>query len=61
MAPILAPVPLVVIPPEDWHFNNLFDDDFDLFVDGPPDDVHGDGELDEDVVVIPLLKVPLSL
>ncbi|MFS7941048.1 hypothetical protein Hanom_Chr05g00471591 [Helianthus anomalus] len=49
VAPILAPVPLMAIPPEDWPFDDLFDDDFDLFVDDPPDDAHGDGELDEDV------------
>ncbi|XP_022031181.1 proline-rich protein 36-like [Helianthus annuus] len=56
---ILAPVPLTVIPPEDWPFDDLFDDDFDLFVDGPLDDAHGDGELDEDVVAIPLLGTPV--
>ncbi|XP_022000585.1 uncharacterized protein LOC110898137 [Helianthus annuus] len=59
VAPILAPVPLMVIPPEVWPFDDLFDDDFDLFVDGPPDDAHGDGELDEDVVAIPLLGIPI--
>uniref|UniRef100_A0A251U2A0 Uncharacterized protein n=1 Tax=Helianthus annuus TaxID=4232 RepID=A0A251U2A0_HELAN len=59
VAPILTFVPLVVIPPEDWPFDDLFDDDFDLFVDGPPDDAHGDGELDEDVVAIPLLEIPV--
>ncbi|MFS7919282.1 hypothetical protein Hanom_Chr03g00210901 [Helianthus anomalus] len=32
VAPILDPVPLVVIPPEDWPFNDMFDDDVDLFL-----------------------------
>ncbi|XP_022007616.1 wiskott-Aldrich syndrome protein family member 1-like [Helianthus annuus] len=59
VAPILTPVPLVVIPPEDWPFDDLFDDDVDLFVDGPPDDAHGDGEIDEDVVAIPPLENPV--
>ncbi|XP_021998525.1 leucine-rich repeat extensin-like protein 3 [Helianthus annuus] len=59
VAPILAPVPLVVIPPEDWPFDDLFGDDFDLFVDGPPDNAHGDGELDEEVFDIPLLEIPV--
>ncbi|KAJ0893456.1 hypothetical protein HanPSC8_Chr09g0377821 [Helianthus annuus] len=44
VAPIFAPV---VIPPEYWPFNDLIDVDIDLFVDGPPDDAHGNGELDE--------------
>ncbi|XP_021990965.1 autism susceptibility gene 2 protein homolog [Helianthus annuus] len=59
VAPILAHVPLMVIPPEDWLFDDLFDDDFDLCVDGPPDDAHGDGELDEDVVASPLPEIPV--
>ncbi|MFS7996884.1 hypothetical protein Hanom_Chr12g01135151 [Helianthus anomalus] len=53
VAPILDLVPLVVIPPEDWPFDDLFDDDVDLFVDGPLVDAQGDGERDEDVVAIP--------
>ncbi|XP_022030714.1 BCL-6 corepressor-like protein 1 [Helianthus annuus] len=59
VALILAPVPLMVILPEDWPFDDLFDNDFALFVDGPPDDAHGDGELNEDVVDIPLLGIPV--
>ncbi|MFS7894362.1 hypothetical protein Hanom_Chr00s001599g01684371 [Helianthus anomalus] len=43
VAPILDPVPLVVIPPKDWPSNDLFDDDVDLFVNGPPLDALGDG------------------
>ncbi|MFS7905493.1 hypothetical protein Hanom_Chr01g00048361 [Helianthus anomalus] len=35
VAPILDHVPLVVIPPDDWPFDDLFDEDVDLFVDGP--------------------------
>ncbi|KAM0070640.1 hypothetical protein Hdeb2414_s0001g00015461 [Helianthus debilis subsp. tardiflorus] len=31
VARILALVPLMVIPPKDWPFDDLFDDDFDLF------------------------------
>ncbi|KAJ0616549.1 hypothetical protein HanRHA438_Chr02g0090231 [Helianthus annuus] len=50
VSPILDPVPLVVIPPEDWPFDDLFDDDVDLFVAGPPVDAQGDGEIDEDVL-----------
>ncbi|XP_022041869.1 proline-rich extensin-like protein EPR1 [Helianthus annuus] len=45
----------MVIPPEDWPF----DDDVDLFVDGPPDDAHGDGEIDEEVAAIPPLEIPV--
>ncbi|KAJ0556069.1 hypothetical protein HanIR_Chr07g0309451 [Helianthus annuus] len=59
VASILAPFPLVVILPKDWPFDDLFDDDFDLFVDGPPDDAHGDGEIDEDVVASPLPEIPV--
>ncbi|MFS7947102.1 hypothetical protein Hanom_Chr06g00544151 [Helianthus anomalus] len=59
VAPILAPFPLMVVPPEDWPFDDLFDDDFDLFVYGPPDDAHGDGELDKDVVATPPLEIPV--
>ncbi|MFS7996832.1 hypothetical protein Hanom_Chr12g01134451 [Helianthus anomalus] len=51
VTPILDPVPLMVIPPEDWPFDNLFDDDVDLFLDGTPADAQGDGEVD-DVVVL---------
>ncbi|KAJ0792925.1 hypothetical protein HanOQP8_Chr01g0023481 [Helianthus annuus] len=35
VAPILNVVPLVVIPPGDWPFDDLFDDDIDLFLGGP--------------------------
>ncbi|MFS7937778.1 hypothetical protein Hanom_Chr05g00431691 [Helianthus anomalus] len=49
----------MVIPPKDWPFDDLFYNDFDLFVDGPPDDAQGDRELDEDVVAIPLLGIPV--
>ncbi|KAM0043741.1 hypothetical protein Hdeb2414_s0010g00344811 [Helianthus debilis subsp. tardiflorus] len=59
VAPILDAVPLVVIPPEDWPFDDLFDDDIDLFVDGPPVDAQGDGEIDEDVVAVPPPKIPI--
>ncbi|KAM0046475.1 hypothetical protein Hdeb2414_s0009g00316771 [Helianthus debilis subsp. tardiflorus] len=51
VAPILDVVPLVVIPPEDWPFNDLFEVDVDLFLGDPPVDAQGDGEVD-DVVVI---------
>ncbi|MFS7980813.1 hypothetical protein Hanom_Chr10g00943621 [Helianthus anomalus] len=30
VAPILSPVSLMVIPLEDWPFDDLFDDDFDF-------------------------------
>ncbi|MFS7895984.1 hypothetical protein Hanom_Chr12g01125691 [Helianthus anomalus] len=53
MVPILDAVPLVVIPPEDWTFDDLFNDDVDLFVDGPPADAQGDEEIDEDVLAVP--------
>ncbi|MFS7968242.1 hypothetical protein Hanom_Chr09g00795171 [Helianthus anomalus] len=35
VAPILDPVPLMVIPPENWPIDDLFGDDVDLFLDGP--------------------------
>ncbi|KAF5810456.1 hypothetical protein HanXRQr2_Chr04g0169631 [Helianthus annuus] len=59
VAPILDPVPLMVITPKDWTFDDLFDDDVDLFVDGPPVDAQGDGEIDENVVAIPPPKIPV--
>ncbi|KAJ0468039.1 hypothetical protein HanIR_Chr14g0692021 [Helianthus annuus] len=59
MAPILAPDPLMAIPLEDIPFDDLVDIDVELFVDGPCDDAHGDEELDEDVVAIPLFEVPV--
>ncbi|MFS7912592.1 hypothetical protein Hanom_Chr02g00131771 [Helianthus anomalus] len=31
VAPILDVVPLLAIPPEDWPFDDLLDDDFDIF------------------------------
>ncbi|MFS7904889.1 hypothetical protein Hanom_Chr01g00041331 [Helianthus anomalus] len=37
VAPNLAPFPLAVFPFEDKPFDDLFDEDVDLF-DGPPDD-----------------------
>ncbi|MFS7953736.1 hypothetical protein Hanom_Chr07g00622091 [Helianthus anomalus] len=63
VAPILDPVPLVVIPPEDWTLDDLFDDNVDLFLDGPPVDAQGDGEVDDVLVldvpppVIPVLAI----
>ncbi|MFS8024311.1 hypothetical protein Hanom_Chr16g01461751 [Helianthus anomalus] len=60
VAPILDPVPLVVIPPEDWPIDDLFDDDVDLFLDGPPADAHGDGEVDNAIVLeVPPLVIPI--
>ncbi|KAM0043964.1 hypothetical protein Hdeb2414_s0010g00347581 [Helianthus debilis subsp. tardiflorus] len=63
VAPILDAVPLMFIPPEDWPFDDHFDDDVDLFLDGPPVDAQGDGEVDDVVVldvpppVIPVIEV----
>ncbi|KAM0057856.1 hypothetical protein Hdeb2414_s0005g00163361 [Helianthus debilis subsp. tardiflorus] len=63
VALILDPVPLLVIPPEDWPFDDLFDNDVDFFLDGPPDDALGDGEVDDVVVldvpphVIPVVEI----
>ncbi|KAM0056848.1 hypothetical protein Hdeb2414_s0006g00223271 [Helianthus debilis subsp. tardiflorus] len=59
VAPILDAVPLLVIPPEDWPFDDLFGDDVDLFVDGPPADAQGDGVIDDDVVDVPLPAIPV--
>ncbi|KAJ0502993.1 hypothetical protein HanRHA438_Chr11g0523141 [Helianthus annuus] len=42
----------MVIPLEDWPFDDLFGDDVDLFLDGPPADVQGDGEVDDDVAIL---------
>ncbi|MFS7919286.1 hypothetical protein Hanom_Chr03g00210951 [Helianthus anomalus] len=40
MAPILDHVPLVVIPPDDWPFDDLFDDDIDEdVVAAPPPEI----------------------
>ncbi|KAJ0716559.1 hypothetical protein HanPI659440_Chr13g0514061 [Helianthus annuus] len=63
VAPILDVVPLVVIPPEDWPFDDLFNDDFNLFLGDPPVDAQGDGEVDDVVVleipppVIPVIEI----
>ncbi|KAM0038038.1 hypothetical protein Hdeb2414_s0013g00410181 [Helianthus debilis subsp. tardiflorus] len=51
VAPILDVVPLVVIPLEDWPFDDLFNDDVDLFLGDHPVDAQGDAEVD-DVVVL---------
>ncbi|KAJ0785969.1 hypothetical protein HanOQP8_Chr02g0049481 [Helianthus annuus] len=59
VAPILDAIPLVVIPPKDWPFDNLFDDDVDLFVDGPLADTQGDGEIDNAAVVVPPPAIPV--
>ncbi|MFS7929577.1 hypothetical protein Hanom_Chr04g00334131 [Helianthus anomalus] len=59
VAPILDVVTLVVIPPDDWPFDDLFDDDVDLFVDGPPANAQGDKEIDDDVVVVPPPAIPV--
>ncbi|MFS7948731.1 hypothetical protein Hanom_Chr06g00563341 [Helianthus anomalus] len=60
VAPILDDVPLVVIPPEDWPFGDLFDDDVDLFLGDPLVDAQGDGEVDDVVVLeIPPHAIPV--
>ncbi|MFS8003589.1 hypothetical protein Hanom_Chr13g01215711 [Helianthus anomalus] len=59
MAPILALVPLVTVPLKDSPFGDLIDVDVDLLVEGPFDDAHGDKELDEDTVTIPLFEIPV--
>ncbi|KAM0040127.1 hypothetical protein Hdeb2414_s0012g00390121 [Helianthus debilis subsp. tardiflorus] len=60
VAPILDAVPLVVIPPEDWPFDDLFDDDVYLFLDGPSADAQGDGEVDDVVVLdVPPPAIPV--
>ncbi|KAM0064635.1 hypothetical protein Hdeb2414_s0003g00105331 [Helianthus debilis subsp. tardiflorus] len=59
VAPIFDVVPLVVIPPEAWPIDDLFEGDVDLYVDEPPVDSQGDGEIDEDVVAIPPPVVPV--
>ncbi|KAJ0796269.1 hypothetical protein HanPI659440_Chr04g0160261 [Helianthus annuus] len=61
VAPILDVVPLVVIPPEDWPFDDLFDDDVDLFMGDHPAGEQGDGEVDDVVVVdVPPPVVPVT-
>ncbi|MFS7899527.1 hypothetical protein Hanom_Chr13g01206081 [Helianthus anomalus] len=52
VAPILDVAPLMVIPLEDWPFDDLFGDDVDLFLDGPPADVQGDGEVEDNVAIL---------
>ncbi|KAJ0810163.1 hypothetical protein HanPI659440_Chr01g0023581 [Helianthus annuus] len=51
VAPILDVVPLVAIPPGDWPFDDLFDDDFDIFADDHPAGKQGDGEVDDYIVL----------
>ncbi|KAJ0770177.1 hypothetical protein HanPI659440_Chr07g0254241 [Helianthus annuus] len=60
VAPILDVVPLVAIPPEDWPFDDLFDEDVDLFMGDHPAGEQGDGEVDDVVVLdIPPPVVPI--
>ncbi|KAM0019469.1 hypothetical protein Hdeb2414_s0025g00656271 [Helianthus debilis subsp. tardiflorus] len=60
VAPILGPIPLMTFPLEDLPLDDLIDIDVDLFVNDPFDDAHGDGELDEDVVAVPLFEIPVG-
>ncbi|KAM0064180.1 hypothetical protein Hdeb2414_s0003g00099841 [Helianthus debilis subsp. tardiflorus] len=53
-------VPLVAIPPRDWPFDDLLDDDFDIFVGDHPVGDRGDGEVD-DVVVLDIPSPNISV
>ncbi|KAJ0447748.1 hypothetical protein HanRHA438_Chr17g0815811 [Helianthus annuus] len=61
VAPILDVVPLVAIPPEDWPFGDLFDDDVDLFMGDHLAGEQGDGEVDDVIVLdVPPPIVPAT-
>ncbi|MFS7947365.1 hypothetical protein Hanom_Chr06g00547451 [Helianthus anomalus] len=60
VAPILDVAPLVAMPPEDWPFDNLLDDDFDIFVGNHPTGEQGDGEVD-DVIVLDVPSLVVSV
>ncbi|MFS7996447.1 hypothetical protein Hanom_Chr12g01130111 [Helianthus anomalus] len=60
VAPILDVVPLVAIPPEDWPFDVLLDDDFDIFMGNHPVDDQGDGVVN-DVVVLDIPSPAVSV
>ncbi|KAJ0902820.1 hypothetical protein HanPSC8_Chr08g0341641 [Helianthus annuus] len=60
VAPILDVVPLVTIPPENWPFDDLLDDDFDIFAGDHPAGEQGDGEVDDVIVLdVPSSVVPV--
>ncbi|KAF5816101.1 hypothetical protein HanXRQr2_Chr03g0130621 [Helianthus annuus] len=59
VVPILAPLPLAAFPLEDLPFDAMSDDDVDLFIEGPPEDAQGDGAPVDDVVVVPLVEIPI--
>ncbi|MFS7905401.1 hypothetical protein Hanom_Chr01g00047231 [Helianthus anomalus] len=64
VAPIpIDVVPLAAIPPEDWPFDDLLDDDFDIFASDHPAGEQGDGEVDDVIVldvsppVVPVIDI----
>ncbi|KAF5759358.1 hypothetical protein HanXRQr2_Chr16g0740291 [Helianthus annuus] len=59
VAPIpIDVVPLAAVPPEDWPFDDLLDDDFDIFAGDHPACEQGDGEVDDVIVLdVPSLMV----
>ncbi|KAM0041228.1 hypothetical protein Hdeb2414_s0011g00363861 [Helianthus debilis subsp. tardiflorus] len=60
VAPILDAVSPVAIPVEDWPFDDLPDDNFDINVGDHPVDDQGDGEVDDVVVLdVPSPVVPV--
>ncbi|KAM0042074.1 hypothetical protein Hdeb2414_s0011g00373841 [Helianthus debilis subsp. tardiflorus] len=60
VAPILDVVPLVAVPPEDWPFDNLDVDDFDLFAGDHPVGDQGDDVVD-DVLVLSIPSPAVSI
>ncbi|XP_022019681.1 actin cytoskeleton-regulatory complex protein PAN1-like [Helianthus annuus] len=59
VVPILAPLPRAAFPLKDLPFDDVSDDDVDLFIDGPPNDAQGDGVVAEDAIVVPLIEFPV--
>ncbi|KAJ0525270.1 hypothetical protein HanHA300_Chr09g0310111 [Helianthus annuus] len=61
VAPIpIDAVPLAAVPPEDWPFDDLLDDDFDIFAGDHPVGEQGDGEVDDVIVLdVPPPVVPV--
>ncbi|XP_022007285.1 repetitive proline-rich cell wall protein-like [Helianthus annuus] len=66
---IPAPLPLAVVPVEDLPLDAIYDDDIDLFIEGPPKgDQDGGAPMDDDIpladipvddLVVPVVEVPV--
>ncbi|XP_022030944.1 SH3 domain-containing protein C23A1.17-like [Helianthus annuus] len=60
LVPIPAPFPLAAFPLEDLPLDDMFDDDIDLFIEGPPEDAQDGGAPVDNNVAIPLAEIPVD-